>query len=61
MMPQSTSTPPRICHACDGFATATITTGTRSTDGTRTTIRVNCPTCRGLGRTIPAGLVRAGK
>ncbi|MFF4846343.1 hypothetical protein [Streptomyces sp. NPDC001194] len=61
MMPQTTSTPPRICHDCDGFATATITTGTRSTDGTRTTIRVNCPACRGLGRTISAGLVRAGK
>ncbi|MET9619371.1 hypothetical protein ABZZ37_01195 [Streptomyces sp. NPDC006464] len=58
MMPQTT---PRICHACDGFATATITTGLTSANGTRDTIQVNCPTCRGLGRTIPAALHRAGK
>ncbi|MGP3687430.1 hypothetical protein ACTVZO_22470 [Streptomyces sp. IBSNAI002] len=60
MMPQTTSVRP-VCRDCDGFATATITTGLRSADGTRTTIPVNCPACRGLGRTIPAPLIRAGK
>ncbi|MFJ9343446.1 hypothetical protein ACIRP0_29765 [Streptomyces sp. NPDC101733] len=60
MMPQTTSTPP-VCHACDGFATATITTGLQTDNGTRDTVRVNCPTCRGLGHTVPAALVRAGK
>ncbi|MFF8611027.1 hypothetical protein ACF06X_34565 [Streptomyces sp. NPDC015346] len=60
MMPQTTSTP-RVCRDCDGFATATITTGLRSANGTRDTIRVDCPTCRGVGHTIPAALVRAGK
>ncbi|MCX5194374.1 hypothetical protein OOK31_10770 [Streptomyces sp. NBC_00249] len=59
-MPQSASTPP-VCRDCDGFATATITTGSRTSDGTRTTVRVNCPTCRGLGRTIPSLLVRLGR
>ncbi|MGW5775381.1 hypothetical protein [Streptomyces sp. NPDC003863] len=58
MMSQTT---PRVCRDCDGFATATITTGLQATDGTRDTIRVNCPTCRGLGHTIPAALTRAGK
>ncbi|KJY40479.1 hypothetical protein [Streptomyces sp. XY332] len=60
-MPQTTSNPPRVCRDCDGFAAAIITTGTRSTDGTRTTIRVNCPACRGLGRTVPAAFVRVGR
>ncbi|MFI1459068.1 hypothetical protein [Streptomyces roseus] len=41
--------------------TATITTGTRSDDGTRNTVRVHCPSCRGLGRIIPAVLVRLGR
>ncbi|MFI5862114.1 hypothetical protein [Streptomyces sp. NPDC051546] len=59
-MPETVSTAP-VCHDCDGFATATITTGSRSTDGTRATVHVNCPTCRGLGRTAPAVLVRIGR
>lgn len=59
-MPQHAQPKP-VCRDCDGFATATITTGARSTDGTRTTVRVNCPTCRGLGRTIPSALVRIGR
>ncbi|WP_330332639.1 hypothetical protein OHS33_24955 [Streptomyces sp. NBC_00536] len=59
-MPQSASTPP-VCRDCDGFATATITTGARDSDGTRTTLRVHCPTCRGLGHTAPAVLVRLGR
>ncbi|MEV7830407.1 hypothetical protein AB0P12_07220 [Streptomyces subrutilus] len=59
-MPQSASTPP-ICRDCDGFASATITTGSRSTDGTRTTVPVNCPACRGLGRTARPALARLGR
>ncbi|MFG2618620.1 hypothetical protein ACGFXC_13500 [Streptomyces sp. NPDC048507] len=59
-MPQSASTPP-VCRDCDGFATATITTGSRTPDGTRTTVPVNCPACRGLGRTVPSALVRLGR
>ncbi|MFE9800603.1 hypothetical protein ACFYP6_17320 [Streptomyces goshikiensis] len=59
-MPQSASTPP-VCRDCDGFATATITTGLRTANGTRETLPVHCPACRGLGRSVPAGLVRAGK
>ncbi|MFF0432379.1 hypothetical protein ACFYU9_09190 [Streptomyces sp. NPDC004327] len=59
-MPQTIQAP-RICRDCDGFATATITTGLKTADGTRDTIRVNCRTCRGLGHTVPAALARAGK
>ncbi|MFF7612643.1 hypothetical protein [Streptomyces lavendulae] len=59
-MPQS-ALPLYVCRDCDGFATAMIATGLRSTNGTRDTIPVHCPTCRGLGRTAPAALVRVGK
>ncbi|WP_037638859.1 hypothetical protein [Streptomyces flavochromogenes] len=52
-MSQTTLTA-RVCRDCDGFATATITTGFADVDGTRGTVRVNCPTCRGLGHTVPA-------
>ncbi|MET8494822.1 hypothetical protein ABZW15_25730 [Streptomyces cellulosae] len=51
----------RVCRDCDGFATAAITTGTRHRDGTRVTLRVTCPVCKGTGRTAPAGVVRAGR
>ncbi|MEU5985063.1 hypothetical protein [Streptomyces sp. NPDC047434] len=59
-MPESTQAR-RVCRDCDGFATVTITTGLQSIDGNRKTIRVNCPTCRGLGHTIPTALVRTGR
>ncbi|WP_030870970.1 hypothetical protein [Streptomyces sp. NRRL F-2747] len=59
-MPQHAQTKP-VCRDCDGFATATITTGTRTPDGTKTTISVHCPACRGLGRTFPAFAVRVGR
>ncbi|MFB6958280.1 hypothetical protein ACFCYB_14885 [Streptomyces sp. NPDC056309] len=60
-MPQHTPTA-RICCDCDGFATAAITTGTRHPDGTRATLRVTCPTCKGTGHTAPAAsLSRAGR
>ncbi|WOX23359.1 hypothetical protein [Streptomyces solicathayae] len=51
----------RVCRACDGFAIAAITTGTRHRDGTRATLHVACPTCRGLGHTAPAALASVGR
>ncbi|WP_328620287.1 hypothetical protein [Streptomyces sp. NBC_00354] len=59
-MPQHAQIKP-VCRECDGFATAVITTGTRTDDGTRTTVRVHCTACRGLGRLVPAVLVRIGR
>ncbi|WP_406359193.1 hypothetical protein OHB56_22520 [Streptomyces sp. NBC_01635] len=60
-MPQRTPAA-RVCRDCDGFPVVAITTGTRHTDGTRTTLRVTCPTCQGTGTTTPtAGLARAGR
>ncbi|MGY0069771.1 hypothetical protein ACWZEH_23885 [Streptomyces sp. QTS137] len=59
-MPQRTRTT-RVCRDCDGFPIVAITTGTRHTDGTRTTLRTACPTCWGTGTTHPAALVRAGR
>ncbi|MGW4344861.1 hypothetical protein ACWEL8_07215 [Streptomyces sp. NPDC004690] len=52
-MPQHTPTP-RVCRECDGFATAAITTGTRHPNGTRATLRITCPACKGTGHTVPA-------
>jgi hypothetical protein len=52
----------RVCRDCDGFATAAITTGPRHLDGTRATLTVTCPTCKGTGHTLPApALIRAGR
>ncbi|WP_416531524.1 hypothetical protein [Streptomyces coelicoflavus] len=60
-MPQHASTA-RICRDCDGFPMVAITTGTRHTDGTRATLRITCPTCKGTGTTTPAAsLIRAGR
>ncbi|MEU3417860.1 hypothetical protein AB0F39_04815 [Streptomyces murinus] len=54
-MPQRALNTP-ICRDCDGFSTAAITTGTRNT------LTVNCPACKGSGHTIPAaGLAHAWK
>ncbi|MEU0457234.1 hypothetical protein ABZ322_30475 [Streptomyces sp. NPDC006129] len=60
-MPQLAQNTP-VCRDCDGFATATITTGTRHRDGTRATLRVACPTCQGTGHTltVPA-LAKTGR
>ncbi len=61
MMPQRTRTA-RVCRDCDGFPVVAITAGTRHTDGTRTTLRITCPTCQGTGHTTPiVGLTRAGR
>ncbi|MEV5973004.1 hypothetical protein [Streptomyces sp. NPDC051921] len=60
MMPE-TNPPRRVCLACDGFATVTITTGLQAADGTRDTVRVHCPTCQGLGHTTAVAFARTGK
>ncbi|MET7679352.1 hypothetical protein [Streptomyces sp. NPDC005423] len=50
------------CRHCDGFAAAAITTGARHPDGSRATLRVTCPTCKGTGLTAPAAVfVPAGR
>lgn len=51
----------RICRDCDGHATAHITTGTRHADGTRVTLRVTCPACKGSGTAPAARLARVGR
>ncbi|MFJ2841351.1 hypothetical protein ACIPD2_06620 [Streptomyces griseofuscus] len=59
-MPQHAQNTP-ACRDCDGFATAAIATGTRHTNGTRNTLTIACPTCKGTGHTAPAaGLAHAG-
>ncbi|MER6525441.1 hypothetical protein [Streptomyces sp. NPDC001508] len=52
-MPQHARNP-RVCLDCNGFASAMVTTGTRHHDGTRATLRVTCPTCKGTGHTTSA-------
>ncbi|MDT0462784.1 MULTISPECIES: hypothetical protein [Streptomyces] len=60
-MPQHVRPLP-VCRDCDGFATAAIDTGTRHLDGTRATLRVNCPACQGTGHATPApALTHAGR
>jgi DnaJ-class molecular chaperone len=60
MMPQPAPTA-RVCRDCDGFSRVAITNGTRKSDGTRATLTVACPACKGTGRTVPApALHRAG-
>ncbi|MFH8793977.1 hypothetical protein [Streptomyces sp. NPDC017941] len=52
----------RICRDCDGFATATITTGDRHRDGSRVLLRVICRVCRGTGHAHPAAVaLRVGR
>ncbi|MFJ9966418.1 hypothetical protein [Streptomyces avermitilis] len=59
-MPQRTRNT-RVCRSCDGFAAVAITTGTRHADGTRATLRISCPSCKGIGHTVAANLARAGR
>ncbi|KFG02268.1 hypothetical protein IQ62_03415 [Streptomyces scabiei] len=42
-----------VCHHCDGFPVVSITTGDRNRNGSRATLRVTCPACRGTGHTLP--------
>ncbi|MEU8725672.1 hypothetical protein [Streptomyces antimycoticus] len=59
---QHTHAHTRRCPACDGFPVAAITTGARHRDGSRVTIRVTCPSCRGTGHAAPAPvLIRSGR
>ena len=58
-MPQPTPPAPRICPACDGFATVAITLGGRDSHGHLHTITVDCPACHGTG-TAPARRDREG-
>ncbi|WP_316739996.1 hypothetical protein [Streptomyces sp. MK7] len=51
----------RVCRDCDGFASVAITTGTRHRDGTRVTLRITCPACKGTGIAPTARLVRVGR
>ncbi|MFK0105193.1 hypothetical protein [Streptomyces sp. NPDC091217] len=60
-MPRNTLASRHVCRDCDGFARATITTGTRNPDGTRTTLTVDCRACHGTGHTAPAALAHAGR
>ncbi|MFG3355730.1 hypothetical protein [Streptomyces sp. NPDC048001] len=50
-MAHRTPPTPRICPACDGFASAAITLGGRDHRGHLRTITAHCPTCDGLGVT----------
>ncbi|MFF1438582.1 hypothetical protein [Streptomyces sp. NPDC058295] len=60
-MPQHAQSAP-VCRDCDGFATAAITIGTRHPDGSRATLRVACPTCKGAGHARPnVRLARTGR
>ncbi|MEU0586253.1 hypothetical protein [Streptomyces sp. NPDC006132] len=59
-MPQHAQNTP-VCRDCDGFATVAITTGSRHADGTRATLRVDCPTCQGTGHTLLAAFARTGR
>nr|WP_078871633.1 hypothetical protein [Streptomyces caatingaensis] len=53
-MPETTYARLRRCHDCDGFPTVAVTIGTRAPDGTRETVTVACPACRGTGNAAPA-------
>ncbi|MGV9606862.1 hypothetical protein ACWDR2_24375 [Streptomyces sp. NPDC003631] len=52
-MTDRTTSPPRICPNCDGFASAAITLGGRNACGQLRTITAHCPACHGTG-TVPA-------
>jgi hypothetical protein len=44
--------PPRICPACDGFASVAITLGGRDPHGHLRTITAHCPACNGTGTAL---------
>ncbi|MFJ4645825.1 hypothetical protein ACIP6Q_20085 [Streptomyces bobili] len=60
-MPQHARNTP-VCRDCDGFAAVAITTGARHLDGTRATLLVTCPTCKGTGiARLTAHLAHTGR
>lgn len=60
-MPQHAQTTP-VCRDCDGFPVVAIDTGSRDVYGSRVTLRVDCPACRGTGHTPRAAhLARTGR
>jgi DnaJ-class molecular chaperone len=59
-MPEHAQNTP-VCRYCDGFPVVAITTGSRHNDGSRILLRVECRTCQGTGRTLPAALAPAGR
>jgi DnaJ-class molecular chaperone len=48
-MTHHTPPSPRICPACDGFASAAVTLGGRDARGHLRTITAHCPACQGTG------------
>ncbi|MFI9151838.1 hypothetical protein [Streptomyces sp. NPDC053367] len=52
-MAQPTPPPPRICPACDGFASVAVTLGGRDHRGHLRTITAHCPACQGTGTMRP--------
>ncbi|MFD5121696.1 hypothetical protein [Streptomyces sp. NPDC058385] len=48
-MTERTRPAPRICSACDGFASAAITLGGRDRHGHLRTITAYCTACHGTG------------
>ncbi|MGV9882478.1 hypothetical protein [Streptomyces sp. NPDC003006] len=48
-MTDRTRPAPRICPACDGFATVAITCGGRDRHGHLHTVTAHCTACRGTG------------
>ncbi|MEU6174577.1 hypothetical protein ABZ832_22020 [Streptantibioticus parmotrematis] len=51
----------RRCGGCDGFPVVAIDAGTLNPDGTRTTLTVTCPACRGTGAAPARPVVLAGR
>ncbi|WP_406516762.1 hypothetical protein [Streptomyces sp. NBC_00134] len=48
-MTDRTRPAPRICPACDGFASVAVTLGGRDRHGHLRTIAAHCPVCHGTG------------
>ncbi|MFG3123284.1 hypothetical protein ACGFYO_14880 [Streptomyces sp. NPDC048201] len=48
-MAHRTPPPPRICPACDGFASVAVALGGRDRNGHLRTITAHCPACQGTG------------
>ncbi|MFE5622480.1 hypothetical protein ACFQ8S_10485 [Streptomyces virginiae] len=46
-MAHRTPPPPRICPACDGFASVAVTLGGHDHRGHLRTVTAHCPACQG--------------